>query len=125
MTDETSTPHIDENHLNAERRAKLTALRTQGVAFPNDFRRADYAGDLQAHYIDAERWSGEIHVATATVDEACIAPLEELMRVRHKMSYEHVWFSDRAKCLHDLQAWADGPKRGGLTGIDPLATSRT
>ncbi|HEU4991203.1 MAG TPA: lysine--tRNA ligase [Luteimonas sp.] len=49
----------DENHLIAERRAKLAALRTQGVAFPNDFRRADHAGDLQAEYGDAERWTGE------------------------------------------------------------------
>ena len=49
----------DENHLIAERRAKLATLRTQGVAFPNDFRRVDHAGDLQAEYADAERWTGE------------------------------------------------------------------
>ena len=48
-----------ENHLVAERRAKLAALRAQGIAFPNDFRRADHAGDLQAEYADAERWTGE------------------------------------------------------------------
>ena len=49
-SNETAAPaaHADENHLIAERRAKLAALRAQGVAFPNDFRRADYAGDLQA-----------------------------------------------------------------------------
>ncbi len=29
----------DENHLIAERRAKLAKLRERGVAFPNDFRR--------------------------------------------------------------------------------------
>ena len=58
MTD-TPEQHIDENHLIAERRAKLTALRAQGIAFPNDFRRADYAGDLQSQYTDAERWTGE------------------------------------------------------------------
>jgi lysyl-tRNA synthetase class 2 len=59
MTDETSTPSIDENHLIAERRAKLAALRAQGIAFPNDFRRADYAQDLQDAYVDVERWTGE------------------------------------------------------------------
>ncbi len=58
MTDERQP--IDENHLVAERRAKLTALRAQGIAFPNDFRRADHAGDLQADYADAGRWSGEV-----------------------------------------------------------------
>ena len=49
----------DENHLVAERRAKLAALRAQGTAFPNDFRRADHAGDLQAEYADTGRWTGE------------------------------------------------------------------
>ena len=47
-SNETAAPaaHADENHLIAERRAKLAALRAQGVAFPNDFRRADYAGEV-------------------------------------------------------------------------------
>ncbi|MDI9240059.1 lysine--tRNA ligase [Lysobacter sp. LF1] len=61
MTDQTPAPQTpaDENFLIAERRAKLTALRGQGIAFPNDFRRADYAGDLQAQYADAEQWNAE------------------------------------------------------------------
>lgn len=59
MTDADTQPQTDENHLVAERRAKLAALRANGIAFPNDFRRADHAGDLQAEYGDAERWSGE------------------------------------------------------------------
>jgi lysyl-tRNA synthetase class 2 len=40
----------DENQLIAERRAKLTALRAAGVAFPNDFERKDYAGDIHTQY---------------------------------------------------------------------------
>ncbi|GAA5074439.1 lysine--tRNA ligase [Lysobacter panacisoli] len=61
MTEQSPAPqtHTDENFLIAERRAKLTALRGQGIAFPNDFRRADYAGDLQAQYADAEQWTAE------------------------------------------------------------------
>ncbi|MEO6154371.1 MAG: lysine--tRNA ligase [Thermomonas sp.] len=59
MTDETPTTPIDENHLIAERRGKLAALRGQGIAFPNDFRRADYAQDLQDAYADVEQWTGE------------------------------------------------------------------
>ena len=59
MTEEITSPPIDENHLIAERRAKLTALRAQGIAFPNDFRRTDYAQDLQDAYADAERWTAE------------------------------------------------------------------
>ncbi len=57
MTDE-NLP-ADENALIAERRGKLAALRAQGVAFPNDYRRGDYAGDLQAEYADAGQWTGE------------------------------------------------------------------
>lgn len=61
MTDQTPAPqtHTDENFLIAERRAKLTALRGEGIAFPNDFRRSDYAGDLQAQYADAGQWTAE------------------------------------------------------------------
>ena len=31
----------EENHIIAERRAKLAALRAAGVAYPNDFERTD------------------------------------------------------------------------------------
>jgi lysyl-tRNA synthetase class 2 len=58
MTDET-LPTVDENHLIAERRGKLKALRAEGIAFPNDFKRVDYAGDLLAEYSDAETWTTE------------------------------------------------------------------
>ena len=57
MTD--TTPIVDENHLIAERRAKLSALREKGVAFPNDFRREHYAGDLQTEYADKDVWATE------------------------------------------------------------------
>jgi len=40
----------DENHLIAERRAKLARLRERGIAFPNDFRRNALAGDLAVAY---------------------------------------------------------------------------
>jgi lysyl-tRNA synthetase class 2 len=40
----------DENHLIAERRAKLAKIRERGVAFPNDFRRNALAADLLTAY---------------------------------------------------------------------------
>jgi lysyl-tRNA synthetase class 2 len=40
----------DENHLIAERRAKLARLRERGIAFPNDFRRNALSGDLLTAY---------------------------------------------------------------------------
>jgi lysyl-tRNA synthetase class 2 len=60
MTEHSATPTpADENSLIAERRAKLAALRGQGIAFPNDFKREHFAGDLQSEYADAEHWSAE------------------------------------------------------------------
>jgi lysyl-tRNA synthetase class 2 len=49
MTDE-----IDENKLIAERRAKLTALRAQGYAFPNEYRRSALAGELHAAFAERD-----------------------------------------------------------------------
>jgi len=50
----------EENKLIAQRREKLKALREQGVAFPNDFRRNVVAGELHAEYgeRDAEALEG-------------------------------------------------------------------
>ncbi len=49
---ESSQPQHDENHIMAERRDKLKALREAGVAFPNDFKREDFSGDLHTRYND-------------------------------------------------------------------------
>ncbi|MFV2061008.1 MAG: lysine--tRNA ligase [Gammaproteobacteria bacterium] len=46
---------IDENALIAQRRSKLSALRENGNAFPNDFRRQHLAGDLHAAYGDKDK----------------------------------------------------------------------
>ena len=40
----------DENSLIAQRRSKLDAIRKDGNAFPNDFRRNAVAGELHAEY---------------------------------------------------------------------------
>lgn len=45
----------EENKLIAERRSKLAAIRQQGIAFPNDFRRDALASELQAELGDAEK----------------------------------------------------------------------
>src|SRR5690606_11129743 len=50
---------VSESHRIAERRAKLAALRERGIAFPNDFNRADFAGYLQAEFAAAAKWPGE------------------------------------------------------------------
>jgi lysyl-tRNA synthetase class 2 len=47
-----TTPQ-DENQIITERREKLAALREQGIAFPNDFERRDYAADLHSRYANS------------------------------------------------------------------------
>ncbi|MFI4895793.1 MAG: lysine--tRNA ligase [Steroidobacterales bacterium] len=44
----------EESHLIAERRAKLAAWRTQGAAYPNDFRRDALAAQLLSTYADRD-----------------------------------------------------------------------
>ena len=51
MTDPQDLPQ-DENQIIAERRAKLAALRTQGIPFPNDFQREHVAEVLHEQYED-------------------------------------------------------------------------
>ena len=58
----------DENKLIAERRSKLDALREQGNAYPNDFRRNAIAEELHQtfHEHDQERLAEEnIEVSVA------------------------------------------------------------
>ncbi|MFT3905471.1 MAG: lysine--tRNA ligase [Steroidobacteraceae bacterium] len=47
-------PAQDENKLIAERRAKLAALRAQGVAYPNDFRRDALAQEILDSHADRD-----------------------------------------------------------------------
>src|SRR4051812_40410253 len=44
----------DESQVMTERRGKLAALREQGNAYPNDFRRSALAGDLHAAHDDKD-----------------------------------------------------------------------
>jgi lysyl-tRNA synthetase class 2 len=55
MTDQENAPlsEQEENRLVAERRAKLTALRGEGQAFPNDFRKDSISKDLHLRFKDA------------------------------------------------------------------------
>lgn len=78
-------PAPDENKLIAERRAKLTALRGQGVAFPNDARREHYAGDLQAEFADKEHWTAEALEASGR--RVCIAGRMMAKRVMGKAAF--------------------------------------
>jgi lysyl-tRNA synthetase class 2 len=74
-----------ENKLIAERRAKLHALREQGVAFPNDYRPDAFAGDLQKTFADADTWTAEALEAEAR--RVKVAGRIMLKRVQGKVSF--------------------------------------
>lgn len=59
---------LDTNELIALRRAKLTALRHQGIPFPNDFRFDHWAADIHASYenkTEPELEAEPVHVKVA------------------------------------------------------------
>jgi len=52
--DTADAPQVDENRLIAERRSKLSALRKQGIAYPNDFRKDSTAASLQDRFAESD-----------------------------------------------------------------------
>lgn len=88
MSDTASTPPTDENFLIAERRAKLAELRGQGIAFPNDFKRLHYAGDLQTEFADRDAWTTES--LDARGERVVVAGRILLKRVMGKASFVQI-----------------------------------
>ena len=89
MSEATDTqPVLDENKLIAERREKLTALRGQGIAFPNDFKTDSFAGDLQDEFADRDRFPAEAIEALAR--RVKVAGRIVLKRVQGKVSFAQV-----------------------------------
>ena len=52
---DTTTPHVEDHSILAERRSKLAAIRAQGVAFPNDFRPTHKCADLHDSHAASSR----------------------------------------------------------------------
>ena len=76
-----STPQ-DDNQIIAERRAKLGALRKEGIAFPNDFERKHMAGEL---HITHDAMSND--ELTSAAINVTIAGRMMLKRVMGKASF--------------------------------------
>jgi lysyl-tRNA synthetase, class II len=68
MTDD-NLPPIDENHVIAERREKLAALRvaTNNVPYPNDFKPKHKADVLQRQYAEQDKETLDPQSISATV----------------------------------------------------------
>ena len=83
MTEQTpDTPLQDENHIIAERRAKLARWRESGHAYPNDFVRGNTAARLDESYGEASREELE-----AAPIEVSVAGRIMLKRVMGKASF--------------------------------------
>ncbi|MBD3609734.1 MAG: lysine--tRNA ligase, partial [Gammaproteobacteria bacterium] len=76
---------VDENELIAQRRAKLTALREEGVAFPSDFRRNTVAGEILAEYENKSAEELEANPVRVT-----IAGRMMTRRIMGKASFAHI-----------------------------------
>jgi lysyl-tRNA synthetase class 2 len=76
------SPIEDENQIIAERRAKLNAIRTKGIAYPNDFVRKDMAQPLKARYAIVEKDTLDTQMVSAT-----LAGRMMLKRVMGKASF--------------------------------------
>ncbi|TKR54893.1 lysine--tRNA ligase [Allopusillimonas ginsengisoli] len=105
MNDTTSPLPVDENHLIAERRSKLANLRSEGPAFPNDFRPDTRSADLHSAYDELDK------EALAVVGKQVkIAGRMMLKRVMGKASFATIQdgsgriqvFLDRNKLGDDL-----------------------
>lgn len=73
---------LDENQIMAERRAKLSALRARGNAYPNDFRRSALAGEVHETH-----GAKEAAALEAQKNSVAIAGRMMLKRVMGKASF--------------------------------------
>ena len=85
MSEHLNPPLQDENHVIAERREKLKAIRANGVAFPNDFKPEHFSADLHQQYGELENEALEAKLVTVKV-----AGRMMLKRVMGKASFATV-----------------------------------
>ena len=82
---QTNDSVIDENQYIAQRREKLNQLRAQGQAYPNQFKRKDFAGQLQDSYGELTREALEEKVVSVQ-----LAGRMMLKRVGGKASFANL-----------------------------------
>lgn len=82
---EQETPVEDDNKLIAQRREKLTALRSVSVAYPNDFRPKDKAAGLKAEHENRDREYFENNEVPVLIAGRLMAK-----RIMGKASFAHV-----------------------------------
>jgi lysyl-tRNA synthetase class 2 len=116
-------PPEDENRLIAERREKLRALRSGGIAFPNDFRPDAFAGDLQHEFADTEKWTAE--ALTERNQRVRVAGRIMARRGQGKVSFIQIQDVSgaiqvfaQANALGDAYEAIKGWDRGDIVGVE-------
>jgi lysyl-tRNA synthetase, class II len=107
---ETATHAQDENSIIAERRAKLAALREQGIAFPNDFRPEHKAADLHTQYGAQDNEQLE-----AQPIKVSVAGRMMLKRVMGKASFATIQDASGAKADGRIQLYITNDNAGEAT----------
>ena len=97
----------DEHSIIAERRAKLTALRSQGVAFPNDFRPQHKAAALHLQYGALDQAALEATPVTVSV-----AGRMMLKRVMGKASFATIQDASGARADGRIQLYLSNELTG-------------
>ena len=107
IDNDAAVPAQDEHSIIAERRAKLTALRSEGVAFPNDFRPQHKAAALHAQYGEME---------TAALEEKAVmvsvAGRMMLKRVMGKASFATIQDASGARADGRIQLYMSNELTG-------------
>jgi len=95
---------LDENEQISQRKEKLAAMRQQGQAYPNDFKRDALAGDLLEAY-------GELDKATLEKKAIAVSIAGRMMtrRVMGKASFIHLQdMTGQIQCFVQKQALEEG-----------------
>ena len=101
----------DSNKLIEERREKLKALRAQGIAFPNDFRKRDSAGELHRKFDSHGKEALE-----KDKPHAVVAGRMMLKRVMGKASFATLQDGGgriQAYVTQDIPGYGDAPPPAG------------
>lgn len=105
----------EENRLIAERREKLQAIREQGVAFPNNFRRDALAAELQAELGEKDKAELEALDRKASVSGRIMAKRGPFL-VLQDVSARIQLYVDKKSLPEDLAASIKGWDIGDIVG---------
>ena len=109
MQNEATPVPLDENSIIAERRAKLVAIRREGVAFPNDFRPQHKAASLHEQYDALQNESFE-----AQPVKVVVAGRMMLKRVMGKASFATIQDASGPKADGRIQLYITNDVTGTL-----------